>query len=62
MNLRKIRKRKGLTQEQLAQLSHIHRVSIARYETGKVKPNVDCLKRLAIALDVTTDELLGESA
>ena len=62
MKLREIRKRNGLSQERLSELSHVDRVSISRYETGKKKPSVDNLKRLAVALDVTTDELLGESA
>lgn len=62
MNLRVIRKQKGLSQEQLAELTNIDRVSISMYETGKKNPNVDRLKRLAKALDVSTDELLGESA
>ena len=62
MKLREIRKQKGLSQEQLAELSHVHRVSISMFENGKKNPNVDSLKRLANALDVSTDELLGESA
>ena len=62
LKLREIRKQRGLSQGQLSELSHVHRISISRYETGKKKPNVDSLKRLAKALDVSTDELLGESA
>ena len=62
LKLREIRKRNGLSQERLSELSHVDRVSISRYETGKKKPSVDNLKRLAVALDVTTDELLWESA
>ena len=62
MKLREIRKQKGLSQERLAELSHVHRVSISMFENGRKKPNVDSLKRLANALDVSTDELLGESA
>jgi transcriptional regulator with XRE-family HTH domain len=46
----------------LAELSHVDRISISRYETGKKKPSVDNLKRLAVALGVSTDELLRESA
>ena len=61
-NLKRLRKQKGLSQERLAELSHVHRVSISMFENGKKNPNVDSLKRLANALDVSTDELLGESA
>ena len=62
MKLREIRKRKGFSQGRLSELSHVDRVSISRYETGRKKPSVDNLKRLANALEVSTDELLGESA
>ena len=62
MKLREIRKQKGISQGRLSELSHVDRVSISRYETGRKKPGVDNLKRLANALEVTTDELLGESA
>ena len=62
MKLREIREQKGLSQVQLSELSHVDRVSISRYETGRKMPSVDSLKRLAKALDVSTDDLLGESA
>ena len=63
MKLREIRMRKGLSQCQLAEMSNVHRVSISLYESGKKKPSVDSLKRLSVALGVSTDELLeGESA
>ncbi len=35
--------------------------SIAHFETGSRKPSFDTLRRLANALDVTTDYLLGRS-
>ena len=62
LRIRELREQKGLSQVQLAELSHVHRVSISMYETGRKKPNIDSLKRLAKALDVSTDDLLGESA
>lgn len=51
----------GLSQVALSKRANVHRVSISMYENGKKKPNVDSLKRLAAALDVTTDELLDET-
>ena len=61
-NLAKIRKSKGLTQTELATLSGVPRVSIARYETGKVSPNVRVLERLAKALNVPIDDLVDRKA
>lgn len=55
-----IRKRKGMTQDALSRASGIHRVNIAKYETGVCCPSMRNLERLAAALGVTVSELLGE--
>ena len=47
-----------MTQRKLSIKSGVHRVSIARYETGKVSPNVRALERLAEALGVPMDALI----
>ena len=60
MKLQEVRKEKGLSQERLSELSHVDRVSISRYETGKKKPSLFNLKRLAVALGVTADALLDD--
>jgi DNA-binding transcriptional regulator YiaG len=36
--IKKIRERLGLTQEQFAPLVHVDRVTVARWETGASKP------------------------
>jgi len=61
-NLKAIRKTRGYTQEELARLSGVARINIARYETGEVKPGADNLVKLAAALSVTVDELIGKKA
>ncbi len=55
-----IRKRKCMTQEALSRASGIHRVTIAKYETGTSSPRLSNLEKLAEALGVTVSELLGE--
>lgn len=57
----KIRRERGLSQDELAELAMISRISVARYETGKFEPGAQALNRIADALEVTTDELLGRS-
>jgi len=57
-----LRKKRGLTQDQLAELASLNRVTIAKYEAGKVEPGAQSLSRIADALDVSTDELLGRSS
>jgi transcriptional regulator with XRE-family HTH domain len=57
--LRGIREAKSLTQEDVQNLTGIDHSRIARYERGKGTPTIDNLDRLARALDVTSDYLLG---
>ena len=58
-SIRDARKRAGLNQEQLAELARLNRVTIAKYEAGKVEPGAQALSRIADALEVSVDELLG---
>ena len=61
-NLANVRKAKGLTQRKLSAISGVPRVSISRYETGRVSPNVRILERLARALGVQIDDLVDGKA
>jgi len=54
------RKLRGLTQEGLADLIGITKTQVYRYEKGGAQPTLDVIKRLAIALSVTTDQLIFE--
>ena len=57
--LRKRRLAKGLTQFELAIRSGVPDRYISRYELGRSLPKTDYLRKLAKALEVTTDYLLG---
>lgn len=61
-NIRRIREKQGLNQEELAELAGIHRVTLARYETGKVDPGTQQISRIADALAVSVDVLLGKQS
>ena len=60
--LARLRKERGLTQQQLADHAEVHVVQIRRYEGGVSQPAVDVFKRLAIALSVSADALLFDEA
>jgi transcriptional regulator with XRE-family HTH domain len=47
-----VRKEKGFTQERLASEASLDRVAIANIETGRRRPTVTTVYRLAIALKV----------
>ncbi|GMO32308.1 MAG: helix-turn-helix transcriptional regulator [Termitinemataceae bacterium] len=57
--LKKSREIRGLTQNELGTKAQLPPSSIAHFETGTRKPSFDNLRRLAEALSVTTDYLLG---
>jgi transcriptional regulator with XRE-family HTH domain len=52
------RKARGLTQQALADQIRMHVVQIRRYEAGASQPTLDVIRKLAIALGVTADELI----
>ena len=52
------RKHKGLTQESLAELVGLAKLQIYRYEKGASQPTLDVLKKLALALNSSLDELV----
>lgn len=57
--LRAARELRELNQGQLAHRAKFQASAVSHFETGARKPSFDNLKRLADALDVTTDYLLG---
>ena len=60
-NIRRARTRRHLTQDDLAQTVHTTRQTISNYETGRSRPDVETLQRLADALGVELTELLDET-
>jgi transcriptional regulator with XRE-family HTH domain len=59
--LKAARNLRGLNQDQLAERSGLKSSAISHFETANRKPSFDNLKRLADALGVTTDYLLGRA-
>jgi transcriptional regulator with XRE-family HTH domain len=57
-NLRRLRKRQGLSQEELAYRANVDRTYISSIERGVYAVTIDILDRLARALDVEAWELL----
>lgn len=62
MRVRFFRRRKGLSQEQLAELVDISVPHMSHIETGNTKLSLPVFVALANALDVRTDELLHDPA
>jgi transcriptional regulator with XRE-family HTH domain len=58
-NIRSVRKRRGLSQRELAELAGFSTVWVKRIEQGTADPPVETLGRLARVLKVTTTRLLA---
>ena len=57
--LARLRKEKGFTQIELAEKIGTIQVIISDYERDKLRPHPDMIIRIALALDISTDEYLG---
>ena len=57
--LKALRKQAGYTQEALSEVLGLSFMTVRRWESGKVAPRMDEIKKLAQALNVTDDELLN---
>jgi transcriptional regulator with XRE-family HTH domain len=57
-NLRRVRRREGLSQEELAVRASLHRTEIGKLENTERVPRIDTLVQLAGAMAVPPGELL----
>ena len=60
MNIKYLRNKKGLTQEELAKAIGAAQPTVACWETGRASPTSDKLPDIAAALGCTIDELYGK--
>jgi len=54
-----LRKQKGITQEELAQVLGVTNQSVSKWESGSCCPDIQLLPELANYFEVSVDELLG---
>lgn len=56
-----LRKKRGFTQQMLADEVGIHVTQIKRYEAGTAQPTLEVFRKIVLALNVTADEMMFES-
>ena len=57
--LQELRKQKGISQEELADVLFVSRAAVSKWESSRGYPNIDSLKAIASFFDITIDELLS---
>lgn len=57
--LQELRKRRGITQEELSQALYVSRTAVSKWESGRGYPNIDSLKAISAYFSVTVDALLS---
>ena len=57
--LQELRKSKGLTQEELAEVLFVSRTAVSKWESGRGMPNIESLKSISKFFSVTLDDLLS---
>jgi len=60
--LARIRKERGLTQKEVAKRTGLIQTLVSDYERGRLRLAADMIVRFAVALGITTDELLRPKA
>ena len=57
--LQELRRQKGLTQEELAEILYVSRTAVSKWESGRGIPNIESLKSISKYFSVSIDELLS---
>lgn len=59
-NLKYLRKKEGLTQEELAEKLNVSRQSVTKWESGQALPDIEKVKEIAYFFSTSVDTLVGE--
>jgi len=61
-NLKKYRKKAGISQKKISEMLIMSQQGYAKYETGKASPNPEMLAKIAQILNCTMEELIGTTS
>lgn len=62
MALKRMRQAQGLSIRALAEQAVVHYVTLARIEAGIYDPRLSTLRKLAVALNVTVPQVIGDQS
>ena len=61
-NIKQYRKKRGITQKQLAEKTGLAVITIQQYEAGKYNPKMNAITQLCIALDCKITDLIDDES
>lgn len=61
-NLKRLRNRNGITQQELADKLFVTRQCISRWEQGKTLPDINNIERIAVVLDCSINDLVDDNS
>ena len=62
LRIRTLRRARGMSQVQLAELLGVTKQSVSNWENDNIQPSIEMLQKLAQVFSVSTDYLLGMEA
>ncbi len=57
--IRELRKKKGMSQKELAEACCVHQTAVSQWENGRTLPDINSLRMLAKILEVSVEVLIG---
>ena len=57
--IRELRKKEGLSQQELASLCRVHQTAVSQWENGRTAPDLESLKMLSDIFGVSVEKLIG---
>ena len=57
--LQELRKKRNMTQEELAEALYVSRTAVSKWESGRGYPSIDSLKELSAFFQISIDDLLS---
>lgn len=61
LKLQELRKQKGITQDELAEILHVSRPAVSKWESGRGYPNIETLKAISVFYGISIDDLLSSN-
>lgn len=60
--IKRLRRERGMTQEDLARVLNVHQTAVSQWETGRTCPDMQTIQSIADYFGTTTDAIFGRGS